>query len=103
MMKDYKDFPEQFIGYSDIACLVLAGFQKDEGFVTMPLWFGNDGGYFAYVVDSSAIIGSHYVKVAEFNSWLKIYDDDGGMKEFKGSRINVFRAGEMGCIIQVLN
>lgn len=101
-MKVYKDFKKQYIGSSDIASLILAGYKKGEGFVTVPLHFGQDDSYNAYIVEGEAEIGSHYEKRAEFNSWLKIYDDEKFVKQFSGKKIIVYRAGEMGCIIQII-
>lgn len=102
-MKTYKDFEKQYIGSSDIASLILAGYRKGEGFVTIPLHFGQDNSYSAYIVKGESEIGSHYEKRAEFNSWLKIYDDEGLVSKFCGNKIIVYRAAEMGCIIQILN
>ena len=102
-MKTYKDFDKQYIGSSDIASLILAGYKAGEGFVTIPLHFGQDDSYSAYIVEGEAVIGSHYEKRAEFDSWLKIYDDEGLVKQFKGKKIIVYRAAEMGCIIQIMN
>lgn len=99
----YKDFEKQYIGDSDIATLILAGYKRGEGFVITPLCFGQDGNYSAYIVEGEAEIGSHYEKRAEFESWMKVYDDEGLVKQFKGKRIVIYRAAEMGCIIQILN
>lgn len=101
-MKNYKDFEKQYIGDSDIASLILAGCQEGKGFVTFPLHFGQDGNYSAYIIEGEAIIGSHYEKRVEFDSWLKIYDDEGLVKDFRGKKIIVYRAAEMGCIIQII-
>lgn len=102
IMKTYKDFKKQYIGSSDIASLILAGYKEGEGFITMPLHFWQDGSYSAYIVEGEAEIGSHYEKRAEFNSWLKVYDDEGLVKRFKGNKIIVYRAAEMGCIIRII-
>lgn len=102
-MKTYKDFEKQYIGSSDITSLILAGYKEGEGFVTMPLHFGQDASYNAYIVEGEAEIGSHYEKRAEFESWMKIYDDEELVKSFKGNKIIVYRAAEMGCIVQILS
>lgn len=101
-MKSYNDFEKQYIGSSDIASLILVGYKEGEGFITIPLQFGQDDSYNAYIVEGEAEIGSHYEKRAEFNSWLKIYDDEELVKSFKGNKIIVYRAAEMGCIIQII-
>lgn len=101
-MKTYKDFKKQYIGSSDIASLILAGYKDGEGFITTPLHFGQDRSYSAYIVEGEAEIGSHYEKRAEFDTWLKIYDDEELVKTFDAKKIIVYRAAEMGCIIQVI-
>lgn len=100
-MKSYKEYKKEYIGESDIASLILAGFKNEEGLVLKELHFGGDGCYKAYIVDGEAEIGSHYKKVAEFNTWMKIYDDHSFVAEFKGNKIEVYRVAEMGCIIRV--
>lgn len=101
MRKSYKDFEKQFIGASDIAALVLVGYRAGEGAFPQMLNFGKDGAYSAYVVPSEAEIGGHYREVARFSHWMAIYDDDSFVKKFRANEIRVFRAGEMGCIIQL--
>ena len=64
--------------------------------------FGSDGVYSAYIVDQEAEIGEHYKKVYSFTDWLKIYDDEGLAFDVCGKEINIYRAAEMGCIIQVI-
>jgi hypothetical protein len=64
--------------------------------------FGEDGVYGAYIIDENTEIGSHYSKVATFNDWLKIYDDDELTYKVYAEEINIYRAGDFGCIIQVI-
>jgi len=101
-MKNYKEFEQQFIGSSEIATLILVGCRGEEGIKTEQLHFGEDGNYKAYIVDANTEIGSHYRKVATFNYWLKIYDDEGLTYRINAKKINIYRAGEFGCIIQVI-
>lgn len=77
--------------------------ETHTGLQAVVLSFVSDGAYSAYVVDSDAEIGSHYSKVATFNSWMKIYDDDSMVCRFEGKKINIFRSGNFGCIVQVMN
>lgn len=100
-MKSYKDFEKQYIGSSDIASLILVGCDKNR-LSLKELHFGQDASYQAYIVEGKAEIGSHYHKVAEFESWMKIYDDEELVKQFIGKNIIVYRAAEMGCIIQII-
>lgn len=103
-MKHYKDFNKQNIGSSDMPILIMLGYKIGVGAVPQLLHFGEDGRYFAYVVEENDIeIGSHYSTVAEFSKWLKIYDDDGLVNYFEADRIIVYRAAEMGCIIHLIN
>lgn len=99
--KMYKDFSKKFIGESDIAKLVMFGC-TDEGAKPEVLCFGEDGDYSAYIVDDmSCEIPEHYEKVAEFSSWLKIYDDNGLTLDLNAKKIEVFRSGSFGCIIKI--
>lgn len=103
-MKTYKEFREAYIGSSDIASLVMVGYVKGKGVYPEMLHFGIDNSYSAYIVtEENVTIGAHYQKVAEFNSRLKIYDDEGLAGSFKAEKIIVYRAGMMGCIIQLIN
>ena len=105
-MKTYKDFREINIGMSDVASLIMMGI-KETGRSLEFLNFGEDGEYYAYLVDREedkpVEIGSHYKKVATFTNWLKIYDDYESTLDIKGKVINVYRAGEFGCIIEVID
>lgn len=102
-MKTYKDFEKHFIGESDIATLIMAGCREDEGVVTDTLHFGGDGAYSAYVVtEEDATIGMHYKKIASFTHWLKIYDDRELTFKVSAKEINIYRSGDFGCIIQVI-
>lgn len=99
---DYHNFTRQFIGSSDIASLVLVGCKKNSGAVAEMLHFGEDGNYYAYIVDQKIEIPSHYKLVTSFESWLKIYDDDELIYKCSASQIDIYRAGDFGCIINIL-
>lgn len=100
-MKNYKEYEEKSIGASDVAALILVGCDEN-GLKTDILNFGEDGYYSAYIVDEDAEIGAHYKKVACFESWLKIYDDDDLTYRVNAREVNIYRAGDFGCIIQVI-
>ena len=100
-MKTYKEYKRMTLGYSDIATLMLVGF-KDEDIASEFLHFGSDGNYSAYVVPEDTEIPEHYKKVAEFSHWLRIYDDDSKVADFKADEIRLFRAGDFGLIIQII-
>lgn len=103
-MKSYKDFPKISIGTSDISTLIMIGFTNKV--YLMPLYFGHDGTYNAYLVkrkeNETVEIGSHYTKIATFNYWLKIYDDQVCTFNEDAKEINIYRSGEFGCIIEVI-
>lgn len=102
-MKTYKEFEKQYIGDSDIACLILVGC-GENGIKLRELHFGEDNSYLAYIVGENEVeIGTHYQKVAEFFDWLKIYDDEEMVRKFEAKKIIVYRAAEMGCIIHLIN
>lgn len=98
---DYHNFTRQYLGSSDIASLVMIGC-KAAGAVAEMLHFGEDGNYYAYIVDQKIEIPSHYKLVTSFESWLKIYDDDELIYKCSASRIDIYRAGDFGCIINIL-
>jgi hypothetical protein len=101
-MKNYKEFEQVIIGESDIAVLALVGCRGEEGLVTELLYFGEDGIYRAYLVDEEAEIGKHYTLKATFNHWLKIYDDDELAFKVYAKEIRIYRAGDFGCVIQII-
>lgn len=101
-MKSYKEFDRVYIGGSDCAELVVRSVQK-----VGLLAFGQDDDYLAYECFGDDVqIGDHYIKVFEGETWLMIYDDHGLVyehseygKEHGYEKVDVYRAGEMGCII----
>lgn len=103
---NYKECDKISIGTSDIATLIMVGcpVEKSDELITKPLYFGEDGNYKAYYINEDNIdIPEHYEKVTEFSTWLKIYDDTGLTSTIKGELIEVFRAGDFGCIIKASN
>lgn len=102
-MKSYKNYGKRFIGVSDIASLSLVGLEESGRLKHAFLNFGMDGRYSAYIVDKDAEIGGHYKLRDTFYGWLKIYDDDELVVEYRGAEIKVYRAGEKGCIIQIMD
>ena len=93
-MKNYKE-NRIFIGGSDIASLVVAT-PDDVRYMN----FGEDGSYYAWYVDDPEVeVPSHYHLVVTADSWLKIYDDNGLVFDKRGD-FEVYRAGEMGCLIR---
>ncbi len=106
-MRDYHDYERIYLGYSDIASLTIVGprdFKDDQmGSLAESLYFGIDGDYYAYIVDGDAEIGGHYKLVQTCEVWMKVYDDEGLVKTFRAPKINIYRAGDAGCIIQKLD
>ena len=101
-MKNYKEFGKTYIGTSDLAGLVLRGCSCDGGPELQELHFGKDAAYDAYIVDGETEIPAHYWHVATFRRWMRIYDDTQLTKTLRAERIEVYRAGEMGCIIKLI-
>ena len=95
MGKNYKNFDKIYIGCSDIASLTLRSWE-----MATELDFIEDGCYSAYFVTEAAEIGDHYELVFGCHGWLRIYDDDGKTAEICAKDINVYRAGDFGCIIE---
>ena len=92
-MDNYKN-AKIYAGESDIAALTAVGSGGPQ-FIR----FGEDGSYTAYLVDGEEI-PEHYTKAAEFEYWLKIYDDRELTIEIKADKIEIYRAGSFGMIIK---
>lgn len=107
-MKSYKSCPRIYLGTSDIASLVMSGFDKSVGHRVDVLSFALDSSYSGYLaIDYSSSltqIPDHYHLKASYDHWLVIYDDDGKIFDFcsDGCHIDVYRAGDMGCLIHIL-
>ena len=101
-MRSYKSYESSYIGDSDIAALILVGMANGD-LQPKVLNFGEDGRYSAYIVDEDAEIGSHYEKQYEFTTWMTIYDDDTCVHTYHAEKIIVYRAGDFGCIIQLIH
>lgn len=101
-LKYYKEFPKEYIGDSDIANLLFAG-PSEDGLISQWVHFGGDSSYDAYIVKGEAEIGAHYSFIVEFKKWLIIYDDLSLSRTFYAEKIKVYRAGNYGCIIQLIN
>ena len=95
-MKNYKDYLQTNIGYSDIASLTIRSCS-----IVAPLDFGSDGDYRAYVVDSDTEIPNHYQLVQNLEHWVHIFDDAELTFSAKADHIRIYRAGDFGCIIQL--
>ena len=120
-MKNYKEYEKAYIGGSDVSALTLTTFGAD-GLNAHILRFGSDGEYSAYVVDADCEIPAHYALAlhvspysAEFHGldgsvtkgapfgWMRIFDDSAlAFHADFTNGLNIYRAGERGCIIQTL-
>lgn len=101
-MKTYKDYSRMDIGTSDISTLVLVGCNS-KGLKSKLLHFKENGDYQAYMIPKDVKVGAHYKRVASYNKWMKIYDDDSLALEIEAKEINVYRGGDFGCIIQIID
>lgn len=97
------------LGYSDIGCLILVGItadsrkEKDGWFTLKPINFGGDGEYGAWLIDETVEVPEHYHLEFELKSWCKIYDDETLKATFHAEQINIYTAGDYGCLIQLIN
>ena len=74
-MKNYSDFPKQYIGQSDILSLALMGCDRTGTPVSRVLNFSAGGAYKAYIVRGTDVsIGSQFEEKFVFHNWLRIYD-----------------------------
>lgn len=99
----YKDFSKIYLGESNIASVVMVGCQPQGGAKAELLRFGEGGSYTAYFVTKDIPITEHYEKVFEFRSRLAIYDDKNYIGVVKAEKIEVYRAGEFGCVIKAVD
>lgn len=111
-MKTYKDCKKISLGGSDYCSVIAVGCYDygekhlgNQSLKMKDIHFGEDGGYEAYLVEGEDIvIGSHYEKVFECTSWLKIYDDYKCVfkSDYDFNRFEIYRAGNFGTIIRCL-
>lgn len=110
-MKTYRECPIVNLGGSDIATLIVVGCgewdkKRHSCLKLEEIHYDSDGWYQAYLVTEKDVeIGSHYEKVYECTSWLKIYDDDTCVfkSDFKYNRFEIYRAANFGTIIKCWN
>lgn len=100
---DYHKCQKEYIGFSDVASLVVRTLDEQSMQKLHLLEFAGDGSYSAYIADSKTEIGKHYSLVCEGHYWMWIYSDDSRVSQFDGNIIRVYRAGGYGCIIQILD
>lgn len=95
-MKNYKEFDEFYIGSSYMASLTARSCQ-DVGCID----FGKKDEYYAHSCHGDVEIPSHCKKVFSGHDWLILYDDQGvSFRETRyGECVDIYRAGEMECII----
>jgi len=96
-MRSYKTYPRHYLGCSDVAGLTVV--HPGEPFT---LKFGSDGDYSAYFVDEAAEIPAHYQHVATVHGWMWIFDDFMRRYNARADEIKIFRAGDFGCIVQLI-
>lgn len=103
MSRSYKEYDKVYIGSSDMAELVFRGCGGNHPYSALAhVRFGEDGSYYAYVVDENAEIGDHYELAYTCHTWLMIYDDEERTFNRRADRFDVYRAGERGCIIRMI-
>lgn len=90
-----------YIGSSDIASVYITG-SKDGNTVINEIHFGGDDSYHAYMADETVIIPDYYRLVADVEGPATITDDYESFAIENKGPIRVYRAGEMGCIIQTV-
>ena len=92
------------LGSSDIAALTITGI-KDGKLTAEILEYYIDANYNAYIVtDKEVEIPDYYDLVSTWNTWIRIYDDETLVFHFHkhDSKIEIYRAGDCGTIIRIL-
>lgn len=100
-MKNYKDFEKMYIGRSDSAYLTVAEYGIVDDITWHELKFGEDGDYSAYICWGDLDIGEHYKKVLELHKRITIVDDDIARFDAEAENIDIYRAGDFGCVIHL--
>ena len=99
MKKYYKDYNIEVLGSSDSARLKIIDSVGGISYIN----FNADGGYNAYIVDENAEIGAHYKLINTYHDYIVVCDDMGISNVFKAYMIKIYRAGNFGCIVQLIN
>lgn len=101
---DHYKHHEANLGTSDYASITLTGCEVGGGVKSEILKFRIDASYRAWVLTADEVVPDHYEKEFEFECWLKTFDDDGDGVDFttkkSNDKIEVYRAGDCGCIIR---
>ncbi len=102
---NYYEFKKDCLGFSDVATLIFVGPSANEKTYNLSndMRIGEDGTYYAYICDDTAIIPNTYTEMLAFKSWLKVYDDEALTQKYSGSKIKVYQSRyEPELIIQIL-
>ena len=94
----YKEYPKHFIGTSEISSLTVR-----FPMAAKMLHFGSADSYHAYVVDENAEIADYYSLIHAGRTSVKIFDDKLLTFEAEADTILIYRAGNAGCVIQLIN
>lgn len=101
-MKSYKEFEKMYIGTSDGACLTVKNFDEKGILVAEDkLHFGEDGEYSAYITYGDVSIGEHYKLMHKYSGKIVIADDEREVFVAVADSIEIYQAGEFGCIIHL--
>lgn len=93
------------LGCSDIASLTVryCSDMQNNYMKADVLIFGSDGDYTGYIVeDDNVVIPDYYKLVLEAKTWIVIYDDDSLVYKARAKKIEIYRAGDFGCIIKLI-
>ena len=102
-MKNYKEFEKMYIGASDRAYLTVKNLDENKNQVAEDkLYFGEDGEYSAYITYGDVSIGDHYKMMHKYSVEIVIADDERNMFVASADSIEIYQAGEFGCIIHMI-
>lgn len=109
LYRTYKAYPKQNLGNSDIANITVR-YASDEiennNYIHyFNLHFGSDGDYYAYLIDNDYCkIPQHYELVFDKDVyWADFIDDKEATYHInKQCNLKIWRAGNFGCIIQIV-
>lgn len=97
-----SDYEKVFIGGSDRARLRVIH-RVGDYVLKSYLNFGEVGEYEAYIVDEKCTIPDTYELRYSFEGgYVDLFDDEGYNVYIKGETVQIYRRGNLGCIIKII-
>jgi hypothetical protein len=100
-MKKYTDFKKKYLGFGERYFFTLVGFKEEE--IESEVVHTAYEELYAFIVDENEVeIGKDWTLEAEFNTYMRVYDDEKLTHECWAKKILVYCSGAMW-IIHLIN